>query len=262
MASAKLKEEPRIELSASLYGGSVTIQRGDFGRQKHAYYWVEKGYFVPGVTSILKILDKPALLNWAAGLAANYVAQNLPNEPTKEQTKAICEKAKTEWREVRDAAGDVGTQIHKFAENLFRGIPQALPDDPLVQNGIKALQEWIAANDVQPIEVERVVFSQACFVAGTKDLLAAVNGKLSQVDLKSGSGIYPEHMFQTGIYKRCWEEENREQIQQNIIVNLNKKTGKLKTLVIDNQDEMNFHADTFLRAKALNDNLKKMGEYA
>lgn len=262
MASAKLKkDEPRIELSASLYGGSVTIQRGDFGRKKHAYYWVEKGYFVPGVTSILSIIDKPALLPWAAGLASKYVQENLPENATKEQIAEVCEKAKTEWRSVRDGAGDIGTQVHKFAENIFHGKPQALPENPFVLNGIKALQTWIAENDVQIIEIEKVVFSKSCFVAGTMDLLAAVNGKLSQVDFKTGSGIYPDHKFQTGIYKRAWEEENGEKIEQNIIVNLNKKTGKPKILLLDNQDEMNFHADTFLRIKAVSDNLKKMDEY-
>lgn len=262
MASAKLKEEPRIEISASLYEGSVTIQRGDFGRKKHAYYWLEKGYFVPGVTSILSIIDKPALLPWAASMASKYVQENMPENATKDQIKDICEKAKTGWRTVRDAAGDIGTQVHAFAENLFRGKPAIVPDIPQVQNGIKALQAWIAENDVQPIEVERVVFSQSCFVAGTMDMLAAVNGKLTQVDFKTGKGVYPEHKFQTAIYKRAWEEENREQIEQNIIVNLNKLTGKPKILVLDNQDEINFHADTFLRIKAVSDNLKKMDEYA
>lgn len=262
MASAKLKEEPRIELSASLYGGSVTIQRGDFGRKKHAYYWLEKGYFVPGVTSILSILDKPALLPWAAGLASKYVQANLPENASKEQIAEICEKAKIEWRSVRDAAGDIGTQVHSFAENLFRGRPAIVPTDLQAQKGVQALQAWIAENDVQPIEVERVVFSQSCFVAGTMDMLAAVNGKLTQVDFKTGKDVYPEHKFQTGIYKRAWEEENGETIEQNIIVNLNKQTGKPKILVLDNQDEMNFHADTFLRIKAVNDNLKKMDEYA
>ncbi len=261
MASAKLKAD-KIEISASLYNGEVTIQRGDFGRKKHAYYWLEKGYFVPGVTSILSILDKPALLPWAAGLASKYVQANMPENATKEQIAAICEKAKTEWRDVRDAAGDIGTEVHAFAENLFRGKPTVVSDNPLIQNGIKALQAWIAENDVQPIEVERVVFSKSCFVAGTMDMLAAVNGKLSQVDFKTGSGIYPEHKFQTGIYKRAWEEENGERIEQNIIVNLNKKTSKPKILLMDNKDEMDFHADTFLRIKAVKDNLKKMDEYA
>lgn len=262
MASAKRKSEPQIEISASLYEGQVTIQRGNFGRIKHAYFWLEKGYFVPGVTSILGILDKPALLPWAAGLASKYVQENLPENATKDQIKEVCEKAKSEWRSVRDEAGDIGTEVHAFAENLFRGKPTAVPSNPLVQNGVTALQAWIAEHDIQPIEIERVVFSQACFVAGTMDMLAAVNGKLTQVDFKTGKGIYPEHKFQTGIYKRAWEEENRERIEQNIIVNLDKLTGKPKILVLDNQDEMDFHADTFLRIKAVNDNLKKMGEYA
>lgn len=261
MAKPKLKSEPKIEISASLYEGQVTIQRGDFGRKKHAYYWLEKGYFVPGVTSILGILDKPALLPWAAGLASKYVQKNLPENATKEQIEAVCEKAKIEWRSVRDAAGDIGTQVHAVAESMFKGEPIALPSDPLAINGVKALQEWIANNDIQPIEVERIVFSKSCFVAGTMDMLAAVNGKLTQVDFKTGKGVYPEHKFQTAIYGKAWAEENGEEIEQIIIVNLNKETGVPKILPITDRAEMQFYADTFLRIKAVSDNLKKMDDY-
>lgn len=261
MPALKHKTEPRIEVEASLYNGEVTIQRGDFGSKRHAYYWKEKDYFVPGVTSILSILDKPALLPWAAGLASKYVEKNLPESPTKEQIKAVCERAKTEWRTVRDAAGDVGTRVHAIAESLFKGVPVELPTDPLVVNGLKALQEWLSANEILPIESERIVFSKSYFLCGTMDLLAAVNGKLSEVDFKTGSGIYPEHKFQTAIYRDAWQEENKEDIEQIIIVNLDKKTGKPKVLTISDKAEMQFYADTFLRIKSVNDNLKKMSEY-
>lgn len=258
---AKKRFRANIEKSASLYGGAVTIQRGDFGRIKHAYYWLEKDYFVPGVTSILRILDKPALLPWAAGKASEYVRKNMPENPTKAQIKEVCEKAKTEWQRLRDEAGDIGTEVHAVAEALFQGRPIKLPENEQAQNGVKALQAWIKANDIRPIDTELIVFSRECFVAGTMDMLASVNGKLSQVDFKTGSGIYKEHLFQTGIYRRAWQEEAGETIEQNIIVNLNKKTGEPKIVTIADPAELEFHSDTFLRTKAVHDNLKKMRDY-
>lgn len=253
---------PRIEVEASLYGGTVTIQRGDFGRKRHAYYWAEKDLFVPGVTSILGILDKPALLPWAAKMAGEYVKINLPENAPREQIEAVCEKAKTEYNTIKEAAGDVGTQVHAIAESLFKGQPVEIPTDPLVINGLKALQEWISENNVQPIDTELITFSKSAYFAGTMDLLASVNGKLTQVDLKTGSGIYNEHYFQTAAYKFAWEEDNRgELIEQIIILNTNKKTGKPKIRLIDDQAEMQFYTDTFLRTKAVSDNLKKMDSY-
>lgn len=261
---AELKSEvngPRIEIEAKLYGDTITIQRGDFGRKKHAYYWKEKDLFVPGVTSILGILDKPALLPWAAKMAGEYVKANLPVGATQEQINSVCELAKTEYNTIKEAAGDIGHQIHAIAEALFQGRPIEMPADPLVVNGVKALQEWIADNDVRPIDTEKVVFSKSAYFAGTMDLLAAVNGDLTDVDIKSGSGIYNEHCFQTAGYNFAWEEEHKEKIKKTIILNTNKKTGKVKIRVIDDPDEMQFYTNTFLRIKAVSDNLKRMDKY-
>lgn len=249
---------PKIEKEASLYNGEVTIQRGDFGGNSHAYYWVERGYFVPGVTSVLRILDKPALLQWAANKATDYVRQSMPENANKAKIGEICDKAKSEWRRIRDEAGDIGTQVHAMAEALFNGLPIQVPSDPRAQNGLKALQEWIKANDVRPIEQERIVFSKSVFVAGTMDLLCALNGKLAQVDFKTGSGIYPEHLFQTGMYRDAFQEETGERIELNVIVNLDKKTGNPKILEITDENELRLHADTFKRAKALKENLDKV----
>lgn len=261
LAQKEEDEAPFDGLEAKLYDGTVTIQRGDFGSNKHAYFWKERNTFIPGATSILGILAKPALIQWAANKTSEYVVQNLKEGASKEEIERVCLEAKEKHVRLKEEGGDVGTKIHALAEKLFKGQPIEVPTEPMVLNGFNALREWIAANDVQPIESEKIVFSKSAFVAGTMDLLAAVNGKLAQVDLKSSTGIYPDHKFQVGGYKFCWEEESGEVIEQNIILHLNKKNGKMKPYVIDDKRELQFHVDTFLRTKALSENLRKMGEY-
>ncbi len=64
-----------VENQASLYGNTVTIQLGNFGRKRHAYWWLENQMFVPGTTSITRILDKPALIPWAAKMAAEHAGR-------------------------------------------------------------------------------------------------------------------------------------------------------------------------------------------
>lgn len=251
----------KLELEAKLYGGAITIRRGDYGRKKHVYRWVEKGLFIPGVTTILGILDKPALLPWAAKMAGEYVKANLPDGATREQINSVSESAKTEYNKIKEAAGDIGTQVHAVAEALFQGQPIEMPTNPLAINGIRALQEWLAANDVKPIDCEKIVFSKSAFFAGTMDLLCALNGKLTQVDIKSGSGIYNEHYFQTGAYNFAWEEEHDEEIEQIAIVNTNKKTGIPKIKLITDRNEIQFYINTFLRVKSVSDNLKRMDGY-
>lgn len=253
---------PHIEQEARLYGGQFTIQLGTFGRQRHAYYCPEKDVFIPGATTILSILDKPALLNWAAKAATDHVRANLPEGADKATIERVCDEAKGAHTRLKDAGADIGSQVHDFAQRLFEGKPVELPSDPAAQRGIKAIQEWIAGNNVMPIDVERIVFSQSAFFAGKFDLLANVNGKLSLCDIKTSSGVYKEHKLQLGGYRYAWEEENKgERIEQLVIIHADKKTGKVKPYHYDDPAEIQFYTDTFLRVKAVSENIRKMGDY-
>lgn len=255
-----LSEAADIELEAALYGGTVTIQRGNFGRQKHAYFWREKGVFVPGATSILQTLNKPALLNWAAGQAADYVAANLPESPTPEQVRQVCDEAKGAHNRTKEEAGDIGSQVHKIAENLFRGVPIEVPEHPLVLNGLRALQEWIGENEIMPIDNECISFSKSAFYAGTFDLLASINGKLTLLDIKTSKYVYDDHKIQLGGYRFAWEEEHRgERIEQLCVLHIDKNKGKPKAYTWADHGLMQLFTDTFLRVKAVSDNLKKIG---
>lgn len=257
MPQAAHKQDARIEVSASLYGGQVTITRDD----THAYYWVERGYYIPGVTSILGILDKPALMPWAAKMTAEYVIANMPEGADKATIERVALEAKGAHTRKKEAGGAIGTVVHKFAEHLFKGKPAEMPTDEQAIKGITALQAWIKANDVRPIDVELVTLSREAFFAGTMDLLASVNGRLTLVDLKTSSGIWPEFKLQTAAYRFAWMEEYGEHIEQIVIVNTDKKTGKPKILEITDEREMQFYADTFLRCKALHDNYKQIGRF-
>lgn len=257
MPQAALKQEARIEARASLYGGSVTITRD----HTHAYYWQERDRYIPGVTSVLGILDKPALMPWAAKMTAEYVIANMPEGADKATIERIALEAKGAHTRKKEAGGAIGTVVHKFAEHLFKGKPAEMPTQEQAIKGVTALQAWIKANDVRPIDVEQVIFSRDAYFAGTMDLLAAVNGRLTLVDLKTSTGIWPEFRLQTAAYRFAWMEEHKERIEQIVIVNTDKNTGKPKILEITDEREMQFYADTFLRCKALHDNFKQIGRF-
>lgn len=253
---------PRIEVEASLYGGSITIQRGDFGHQKHAYFWKEKGLFVPGATSVLGILDKPALIQWAANKASEHVEANLQPGASKEEIKRVCAEAKSRHVRLKEEGGEVGHSVHELAHKLFLGQPIVVPDDKATKNGLIAIQEWLRSNDVRPIDIEQICFSKLAYFAGTFDLLCSLNGKLTLCDLKTSNFVYDEHKMQLGGYRFAWEEEHHgEHIEQLCIIHLNKKTGKMKPYIWSDIAAMDFFSDTFLRTKALSENLKKMGDY-
>lgn len=251
-------DSPEIELEAKLYGGSVTIKR----TVQHTYLWAEKGYYIPGVTSILGILDKPALMPWAAKMATEYVKAHYKEGMPKAELEALCDLAKGEHRRKKEEAGDYGSQVHDLANKVLRGIPVKLPDPGPVLNGFNAFQEWLSANDVKVIDTECICFSKSAFFAGAFDLLAAVNGLLTKIDFKTSSGVYKDHKMQLGGYKYAWEEEhNGERIEQLGIIHLDKKNGKMKPYLWSDPAEMQLFTDSFLRVKAASDIIKKVKDF-
>lgn len=263
-----------VENQASLYDGTVTIQLGNFGRKRHAYWWLENQMFVPGTTSITRLLDKPALIPWAAKMAAEHVGRELTSALEKNSAgrlvamipkakiSEIIEGAKSAHRKTVDDASDVGKQVHELANRIFKGeyIGDLPADtDQRVINGLAAIRNWLRQHDVTPIASEQIVFSKKWYYAGTFDLLATVNGSLSLIDFKTSKGVYVEHRLQTAGYQIAWEEEHQEPIGDRYAIRLDKHTGAFEAHRFPrSQLEM----DSFLRLKELDENLKKMEQAA
>lgn len=262
-----------IENQASLYGGTVTIQLGAFGRRRHAYRWIEQDMFVPGTTSITGILDKPALLPWTAKQVAAYVEKELKARVIREGKRSLIEinkadiealafDAKGAPRRFVDDASEVGKQVHDYANRMFKGeYIGDLPDsvDLRVRNGVNAIRDWVRNNDVTPLGAEQIVFSRKWYYAGTYDLLATVNGRLAIIDFKTSKDIYREHRLQTAAYQIAWEEEHGELIFDRWAIRVDKYTGQFEAHPLPrSQLEM----DTFLRLKEVDENLKKMEQAA
>ncbi|MGO9171983.1 MAG: hypothetical protein ACLP7P_08475 [Rhodomicrobium sp.] len=210
--------------------------------------------FVPGVTSVLKRLDKPALLQWAANSAVEALKESWRRKKG-ELDGADFDNAKTAHNRIRDDAANTGKKVHAAVEALFRGEEIAQTDDPRVLRGIEAGKSWLAANKIEVIEPERLLFSRRWFFAGTADLLARVNGKLTIVDFKTSSGIYIDHLLQTAAYGIAEEEDSGCRIQQRLIVRLDKKTGAFEAKAFPRSD---LHGDTFLRLREMHENMTKI----
>lgn len=161
------------------------------------------GEFVPGVTTVLKVLDKSRpLIIWATRLVADYVAQN----------KAVVDglyaagpgplvaalTALPDQR--RDTAADRGHTLHDFAEQLLNDVDVDVPDElvPVVEQAIAFLHDW----QIEPVLVEVPVGSRVGKYAGTLDLGAKYvnpitgDSGLGLFDWKSGKRIYHETAFQ------------------------------------------------------------------
>jgi hypothetical protein len=76
---------------------------------------------VPSVTTILKVLDKPALVQWAANCAVDYIAGKMSTKPSisRYDLLDLLAEAKANFRKVSQTAMDIGTRVHALIENYL-----------------------------------------------------------------------------------------------------------------------------------------------
>lgn len=183
----------------------TTAKSGLRFSEKAHRYWLD-GKPVPGVTTILGVLAKPALTKWAATQVAEYVADN-PEAVTHLYAAGrgpmVAALKETPWQK-RDDAAERGSKLHDYAERLLRGETVDVPDDlvPVVENALRFLEEW----KIEPVLIEKAVASREHWYAGTLDLVAVYTHPLTGekgtgiFDWKSGKRIYKEACFQLNAY--------------------------------------------------------------
>ena len=215
---------------------TTTIQRKDSvsGRFYHI-----NGVDYPSVTHILACLSKPALIPWAASEERKLVSavaadihQEFAEIKVTDRGKylALLEsrlgKEKAHRRTLAKAA-DLGTQTHHFIEWQMRsrlGLPVGpapiICDD--AQWAVMAFEDWAKAVSLEPLAVERIVYSASHGYAGTLDLLAKVEGIVTVIDVKTGKAVYPEAFLQNVAYQMAVGELGIDQPQRGVIVRLPK----------------------------------------
>ena len=161
------------------------------------------GEWVPGVTTILGVLDKPGLKKWAASTVAEYVADN---RQTVEGLYAagrgpmVAMLKETPWQR-RDDAGARGTKFHDFAERIMRGEEVEVPDPlvPLVEHALQFMEDY----QIEPVLNEVPVASREHQYAGKLDLIAGSSLGMAIFDWKSSKRIYPSTALQLVAYARA-----------------------------------------------------------
>lgn len=154
------------------------------------------GEWVPGATTILNVLAKPALTKWAASSVAEYVADNraaVEHLYDAGRGPMVAMLKETPWQKTKDAA-DRGTTFHEFAERISNGEEVDVPPEqvPLVESALAFLEDY----DIKPVLVEAAVGNRTHRYAGKLDLIA--NDAIW--DWKSGKRIYPSTALQLAAY--------------------------------------------------------------
>lgn len=252
------------------------MKRNDTNRGR--FYEIE-GMSYPSVTTILQVIGKPALVNWAAKVEREMVSEvsadlylDCAETPTMTRNAWLTTlqsrlgKQKAAQKELAKAQ-EIGSQVHAMIEwNLKSQLCYRVGPSPLItdkaQWAFMAWEDWRKKVDLKPVFVEQTVWSNEWGYAGTLDLLAEVDGKLSVVDWKTGKRVYPEAFLQNAAYRHAIREMKHADPIQGIVVRLPKVETDPEFEVVTVPHDEDWLFGQFMRAMGLWEWLRKMEEEA
>ena len=198
----------------------------------HTIYKTADGKRVPGATTILGVLAKPALIGWANRMGLNGI----------DTGKYVDEKA------------DIGTCCHYMIQCDVNEVEPDLssysPNNvDQAENGYLKWLEWKGSHDFKLILSEAVMVSEKYRFGGTADILAILDGEPTLIDIKtSGSGIWPEMRHQVAAYRLLLREHGHEVKTCRILrVGRDEAEGFQEAIV----DHLTEHEQVFLLCREL-----------
>lgn len=170
----------------------VKLEKNVVQRSKgHTVYKTVEGKRVPSVTTILGVINKPALVAWANRLGLEGI----------DSTKYV------------DGTARIGTLAHEMIQEYLGGMEwdrnaYTPTEIDSAENAVLAFYSWESqiAKEIKTLEIEMQMVSEEFLFGGTCDWLAVIDGKTWLVDLKTSKAIYPEHIYQLSAYWKVMNE--------------------------------------------------------
>ena len=157
----------------------------------HTIYKLKDGTKVPGVTTVLGVMNKPALMNWAWQLGTQGI----------------------DYKHYVDATARIGTLAHEMIQEYLGGpdwdrtayTPEEIDT---AENAVISFYEWERSSGSKMIthSIELPLVSEIFCFGGTIDWYGDIDGRKWLVDIKTSKGLYPEHEYQVAAYCRLLRE--------------------------------------------------------
>lgn len=160
------------------------------------YRWKDEDYV--SVTTVLNVLNKPALVPWAAKMSAIYAVEHryelacmYQDGKFKEAQKLI---ANARLQTVDDSS-KVGDDAHCAISDYIEG-RMAFYDVPHLEQ----FKAWEAAFRPKYLFSEATIYNRSHRYAGSFDILCHLNDENWLIDVKTGNNVYPETALQLAGY--------------------------------------------------------------
>ena len=181
---------------------------------------------LPSVTTILGILNKPALIPWAVKLSVEYLEKVMRagKTYTPEKFLEMLDAAKSRHRKIKQAAAITGTQVHDMLEKHILARLAGVKPPKETHICYKAFVIWEEKEKWEWIASEETVWSKKGY-AGTLDAIAKKDGETWLIDFKTSNRIYEEYIMQLAAYKHAYEERTGTKVDKAGIFQTNRETG-------------------------------------
>jgi len=191
----------------------------------HQRYKNIAGQIVPGATTILSVLNKPALVKWANNLGLKGIDSN----------------------SYVDSMATIGTLAHYMIEcYLKKETPVLIEYSPaeisLAENSVLKFYEWEKYHTYELIFSEKNLVSENYQYGGCLDIYWKLDGKYTLTDLKTCKAIYTEQHTQLSSYRQLLIENGFPVEECNIL-----RIGRDETEGFDfiNSKNLDLHFEKF-----------------
>jgi len=207
--------------------------------EAHIRYHLADGTLVPGVTTIVDVLNKPVLVPWANKMGLKGI----------------------DAMKYRDEAAAIGTLAHEMIACRLLGKEPDLSDwsPNQIEKATNALNKFVlyeSEHRLEPMVIERPLVSEKYRFGGTPDYLGLRDGVPVVLDLKTGSGIYPDAFIQVAGYRQLVWEASYEAEAVYIL-----RVGRDSSLSWEEQrvGNLDIYWEMFLHCLALYELPKRLG---
>lgn len=189
-------------------------------RSHNSRYANKAGENVPGVTTFLSVLAKPALIPWANKLGLQGI----------DVSKYV------------DSLAGAGTCAHYILECYFKNEKPDLSDFTknqieLAENSVLKFYEWEKSRKLEVLGSELVLISEKFQYGATIDLYCKLDGKKTLLDFKTAKAVWPEMTYQISAYKQALIENGYEVEDARILRIGRDETEGFEDRVITNTDK-------------------------
>lgn len=169
----------------------MTEKTKSIRRAKNTYK-TSTGELVPGVTTILSLRAKPALVDWAFRIGKSNPELN-------------------SVREYVDDLASIGSAAHAILDAHLKDTEADVSDFTpnevtAAKNSVARYFDWAKGKEVKVIYADLEMTSDLWRFGGKLDVFADIDGRKTVLDFKTGRAIYDESLMQVAAYAELLKE--------------------------------------------------------